>query len=235
MSTDYAARLSAFLPTQQDLDAFTASSLTDKLLNTFNRMTTWFRLLHGLRSNDETSVLIAAAHSKVIEIWILVPLGLLHSSYTALRTVVDICTSYTFYCSHQIEWLAVCEGRAGWESRANIIEWHVRYTPAFREINRAIGLADALNQDYQRLSSYVHGIPVTGLPTLKGIERTSISDPDLDKFLQTAEKVDYDLNLLFLSLFHQDVSSLSAKEFRAITRGIDRKKLAGAGIVLPRV
>ena len=235
MSTDYAARLGAFLPTQQDLDDFVSSSLAGRLLNTFNRMTTWFGLLHGLRSGHETSVLIAAAHSKVIEIWILVPLGLLHSSYTALRTVVDICTSYTFYFSHPIEWLAVCEDRAGWESRANIIEWHLRYTPAFRDINRVFGLADSLNQDYQRLSSYVHGIPVTGLPTLKGIERTSISDPDLGQFLQTVEKVDADLNLLFLSLFHQDVASLSAKEFKAITRGIDRQKLAGAGIVLPKV
>ncbi len=235
MSTDYTARLGNFLPTQQELEEFTANSVIAGLLNVFDRMTTWFRLVHDLRSDDETSVLIAAAHSKIIEIWILIPLGLLHSAYTALRAIVDICTSYTFYCSHQIEWLTVCEDRAGWESRANIIEWHMRYTPAFREINRAIGLADALNQDYQRLSSYVHGIPVAGLPTLRGIERTSISDPDLDKFLQTAGKVDYDLNLLFLSVFHQDSASLSSKDFRTITRGIDRKKLTGVGIVLPRV
>ena len=197
-------------------------------------MATWFRLIHDLRSDQETSVLIAAAHSKLIEIWILVPLGLLHSSYTALRTVVDVCTSYTFYCSHPVEWLAVCEDRTGWESRANIIDWHMRFTPTCREMHKAFGLADRLNQDYQELSSYVHGVPVAGLPTLKGIERTSISDQDLDKFSQIAKRTDHDLSLLFLSLFHQELASLSTKGFRVITKGMDRKKLAAAGIVLPR-
>ena len=234
MSTDYAAKLRGFLPTSQELEEFAAKSSAVRILKAFDRMATWYRLIHDLRSDQETSVLIAAAHSKLIEIWILVPLGLLHSSYTALRTIVDVCTSYTFYCSHPVEWLAVCEDRTGWESRANIIDWHMRFTPTCREMHKAFGLADRLNQDYQELSSYVHGVPVAGLPTLKGIEGTSISDRDLDKFSQIAKRTDYDLSLLFLSLFHQELASLSTKDFRVITNGMDRKKLAAAGIVLPR-
>ena len=144
MSKEYATRIGTFLPTQQDLDDFAKGSLTLRLLQTFNRMTIWFKLFHDLRTNHEPSVLIAAAHSKVVEIWILVPLGLLHSSYTALRTIVDICTSYTFYYSHPMEWRSVCDNQADWESRAAIIEWHLHFTPGFRELQRSLGLRGCL-------------------------------------------------------------------------------------------
>ena len=234
MNNEYVSRLGSFMPTQQELVAFAEKPQVEGLLNAFDRMTTWFRLLHDIRRQQQTLALLAAAHSKIIEIWILAPLGLFYSSYAALRTVVDICTSYTFYCSHPIEWTAVCEDRSGWESRANIVDWHVHFTPTFREVNRAFGLAESLNRGYQELSAYVHGVPVSGLPTLRGIQRTDITDEDLEKFAQLAQKTDTDLNLLFLSVFHQDLASLSTTDYRVITRGIDRRKLATAGIVISR-
>ena len=162
MSTDYAERLGQFLPTPVELEEFATRPSTARILTAFSRITTWFRLVQDLRGDQETSVLISAAHSKVIEIWILVPLGLLHSSYAALRTVVDICASYTFYSSHPVEWSAICEERTGWESRAQIVDWHVRYTPNCREMNRVFGWVERLAEDYQELSSYVHGVPVAG-------------------------------------------------------------------------
>ena len=205
-----------------------------RILTAFNRITTWFGLIQDLRGHQDTSVLISSAHSKVIEIWILVPLGLLHSSYAALRTVVDICASYTFYSSHPVEWLAVCEDRTGWESRGQIIDWHIRHTPNCREMNGVFGWAERLAEDYRELSSYVHGVPLAGLPTLGGIDRTHISEQDIDRFSQIAEKTDHDLNLFFLSVFHKDVTSLSAEDLRTITKGIDRRRLAKAGIVFPQ-
>ena len=144
-TSDYASRLGRFLPTQADLDEYVLRPPANRLLKSFDRLVIWFHHLHGLRSNDEVSVLLASAHSKVIEIWILTPLGLLHSSYTALRTIVDICTSYTFYRSHPVEWRAVCEGRASWESRGRAIEWHLNYTRSFREMNRLFGLVGCAN------------------------------------------------------------------------------------------
>lgn len=204
-------------------------------MGSFGRITTWFNLLYRLRMQEETSVLISAAHSKIIEIWILVPLGLLHSAYSALRTAVDISTSYTFYSSHPAEWLAVSEDRADWESRSNIVGWHIRFTPSCREINRGFRLSERLDEDYRQLSSFVHGIPLWGLPTLKGIERNAIQDAELKKLIGIAQDVDSNLNLLFLSVFHKDLSTASRRDLHMVTRGIDRRKLADAGIILPRV
>ena len=234
MSSVYETRLTDFLPTPEDLNEFTANSSVTDVLGAFDRTTTWLRLIYDLRRDEETSVLLAAAHSKLIEIWILLPLGLVHSSYTALRTFVDVCTSYTFYCSHTSEWSAVCEDRANWETRSDVVNWHIRYTPQFREVNKVFGLSQKLEDDYRELSSYVHGIPVGGLPKLKGIERAHLSDQDLDQFIQIAKATDYDINFLFLSVFHQDLALLSAKDYRTITAGIDLGKLGGAGIVIPR-
>ena len=211
MNSSYASRVGSFLPARSDLKDFELRPSAGRLLMAFDRLIVWFHLLHGLDDDDEVSVLLTSAHSKIIEIWILMPLGLLHSSYTALRTVVDICTSYTFYRSHPIEWRAVCESRALWEGRGRIIEWHAKYARSFKEVNRSFGLAEAINSDYQKLSDYVHAIPVTGLPTLKGIERTCVADKDLDAFVGMAERVDCNLSLLFLSIAHRHVTSLSQK------------------------
>ena len=209
--------------------------LSQELLNSFKRMISWFNLLYRIRGQDETSVLLAAAHSKIIEIWILVPLGLLHSSYSALRTAIDISTSYTFYSSHPMEWMAVSEDRAGWESRSNIVNWHIRYTPTCREINKSFGLVDALDKDYQELSSYVHGIPMSGLPTLRGIDRNVIADTGIKRLIEIGQKVDSNLNLLYLSVFHQDLATAPRRELQTVTRGIDRRRLTSSGIILPRV
>ena len=234
MNKTYVSRLEQFLPSVQDLEAFALRPPITTMPQAFERMIAWFNHLHDVRGANETSVLISAAHSKLIEIWILLPLGLVHSAYSALRTVIDISTSYTYYVTHPVEWSAVCEGRVGWMSRANIVEWHVHHTPGCREVNKTFGLAAALNQDYQELSSYVHGIPVAGLPTLKGIERPPISDTDLERFIRMAQKSDANLSLLFLSAFHSDLATISTSGLRTITRGIDRRKLATTGIVLPR-
>ena len=64
-------------------------------------------------------------------------------------------------------------------------------------MHKAFGLADALTRDYQRLSNYVHGIPVTGLPTLKGIDRTYVSDVNFNAFVEVAENADFNLKLTF--------------------------------------
>ena len=235
MIADYLQKIQGFLPSQEDLSEYGANPSIGPMLSSFERLTTWFGLLYHLRSQEQTSVLIAAAHSKIIEIWILVPLGLLHSSYSALRTVVDIAVSYSFYHSHPIEWSAVCQGRSGWESRANIVNWHVRYTPTCREVNSAFSLVDALDNDYHKLSSYVHGTPLSGLPTLKSIERSVIPDEELEKLVQMAGTVDKNMNLLFLSVFNQALAAASNQDLRTITKGVNRQKLASAGIVLPRV
>ncbi len=230
----YKSRLAGFLPDPEDIEEFSTSSSTQAVLEAFERTTTWLNLIYQLRRGEEPSVLLAAAHSKLIEIWILLPLGLIHSSYTSLRTFVDICTSYTFYCSHPNEWAAVSEDRANWESRSDVVKWHIRYTPQFKEVNNAFGLSKQLEDGYRELSSYVHGIPVDGLPKLRGIERANLSDEDMKQFVQVATATDNAINMLFLTVFHQDLALLSRDDYRTITRGINLNKLGSAGIVIPR-
>lgn len=235
MPNDYSTSLSSFLPTTRQLEKRAERASVIEFLDALARTTTWIKFLYDLRPTDATSVLLAAAHSKIIELQILVPLGLIHSSYMALRTVVDICTSYTFYYSHPIEWRAICEGRSSWESRATIIEWHVRYTQTFRQVNSSFGLVELLRRDYQTLSSYVHGVPIGGLPNLTGIERISLADSDVNSFTAVAEMVDQNINMLLLSVFHSDVQSMSRKDLKTVTKGIELGRLAKTGIPLPRV
>ena len=80
MNSIYEARLADFLPTSEDLNEFATGSSVADALGAFDRTTTWLKLIYDLRRDEETSILLAAAHSKLIEIWILLPLGLVHSS-----------------------------------------------------------------------------------------------------------------------------------------------------------
>ncbi len=235
MPNEYAARLRDFLPTGRELDQRTSRISIERFLGALIRITTWIDFLYALRKEDDTSVLLASAHSKVIELRILAPLALIHSSYMALRTVVDVCTSYTFYYAHPIEWQAICQNRAPWESRGVIVEWHLRYTPTFRQVNSDFSLVESLRQDYQLLSSYVHGVPVGGLPQLTGIKSIPLHDTDLDSFTDVAERVDKNINLMFISVFHTDMISMSREDLKTVTRGIALSKLASTGILLPRV
>ena len=79
MNSNYASRLCGFLPAKSDLNDFELRPATNRLLGAFDRLVIWFNLLHGLHSDDEVSVLLASAHSKIVEIWILMPLGLIPS------------------------------------------------------------------------------------------------------------------------------------------------------------
>ena len=234
MTADYASRIQGFLPDSEYLEDFAGRDVSLRLQRSFRRSIIWFNLLYDSGASVDASVLIASAHSKVIEIWILIPLGLLHSSYTSLRTIVDICTSYTFYRSHPIEWMSVCEGNAPWIMRGQVNDWHLTYTAKFREMNKVFGLKERLDKDYHELSNFAHGIPLAGLPTLAGIERTEISESALEAFVKLSERVDYNLNLLFLSIAHREISSLSREDFRSIVADIPRPKLREVGFNLPR-
>lgn len=230
----YATRIKDFLPSEQDIKAFALSANGQQLLKSFDRTLIWLGLLHDLRGNESTSVLLAATNSKIIEIWALIPLGLIHSGYSCLRTAIDIAVSYTFYCTHHVEWNAVCDGRATWAGRASIVDWHISFSPFFKEFNRSFGLSTRLGEDYERLSSFVHGIPVEGLPVMVALERRALQDAEVRGFLAMADRVDFDISLLYLGLFHSHASSLGDKEFKAVLAGIDRKNLAKCGITLPR-
>lgn len=233
MTFDHEAALQSILPSLDQIKSVASDQQFHQFANSFPRLRIWFRFLHRIGVDKDALALIAAADSKIVETRVLVPLRLFHSAYIAMRTVVDICTSYTFYSSHDIEWDAVCSGRSRWESRARIIEWHVKHTPRFREFNKEFNLAQLLDRDYQELSSYVHGVPAEGLPILLPSNAMPFPNARLAELIEIAERIDRNLSLLLLGVFHEEIPILARSDFRAITLGIERKKMASVGIVIP--
>lgn len=144
MSNDYSCRLKAFIPDESAIDAYSNSDAGSQLLDVFQKLPIWLEFLYGLQNNDESDVLLPSAHSKLLETWVLMPLGLVHSAYNSLRTSIDIITSYTFYFSHESEWRSLCDARSQWMTRASIMDWHIHHTPNFREFNRHFGLSDRI-------------------------------------------------------------------------------------------
>ncbi len=234
MIDQFAAKFNEFLPTEPDVASFAREPSFVRYLDAFKRVPIWCHFLRQIYADEDTSVLLSAANSKIIESSVLLPISLLHCAYVSLRTALDICVSYTFYKSHPVEWRAICTNRGTWLNRSEIFGWHSKYTAEFKPMNGQFGFANSLESTYRELSAYVHGIPVGGLPTLKRIEKSRIPNHQLIALVELAEKMDRDLSLLFLTVFHSDAVVLSHRDLRTIFRGIDRTKLAAAGIRVPR-
>lgn len=70
---------------------------------------------------------------------------------------------------------------------------------------------------------------------MTGLQRVPTTNDTLRDFVAIAEKVDANLNLLMLSVFHEVVPQMSGNDSKAIISGINNQKQAAAGISLPKV
>lgn len=234
MNQDYADALAMFCPSASSLKHFARSASGKRLLKTFDRTLIWCGLLGTSFIYKPQTVLISAVHSKVIEIWILIPFGLYHSAYSCLRSIVDSTTAFGYYISHPVEWEAVVNRGAPWESRAGVMEFHARFTRGFSEFNSGFGVVHQLVLLYRELSQHVHGIPPEGLPSLTSIGETAPSQDQTDKFIDACKRTVDLLNLFNIAVFSEHLTTLGAGEYRKIQLGIPTSRLAEAGILLPK-
>jgi hypothetical protein len=146
---------------------------------------------------------------------------------------MDIMFSYTYYVCHEKEWNAVCLTRRGWEGRGGIIDWHIRFTPCFQEYNKKFGIQSTLDALHEELSCFTHGIPGKGLPMMLSLDRRELDKTDVTEAVALTSKVDDALNSFLLGVFHALLPVLSPEEYKHVLTGVDKKKLAACGIVVP--
>ena len=232
MTTNYEESLKRFRPTPKELTAFAASPQARRLQSAFERLLIWRGFLDRVRPNVEARVLLAAAHSKAVEIWVLIPFGLEHSAYASLRSLMDAVVAYTYYHTHPVEWAAVCHNDAQWESRTDVVAFHIRFTPRFREFNKEFGLGNRMSQDYRQLSRFVHCIAPHGLPSLTKLGRHTIPSQRLESFLDLAERTCSLLNLLLIAVFHEHLSEMAGEDYRVVMKAVPAGKLRKCDISL---
>ncbi len=146
---------------------------------------------------------------------------------------MDLIFSYSYYGHHPMEWNAICLGKAGWEGRAFILDWHMRFTPFFQEYSRKFGTISTLDKLQVDLSQYIHGIPASGLPTMTSLNRTDLDAIDVTPVLLLVERVDDAMNSFLVGVFHDLLSGLSVSDYRSVLAGIERDRLAESGITIP--
>ncbi len=231
--SQYAQELTRFVPKPEDLKKFAESDQGTRLVGGFDHCLLWTRLLGDTYAGYPGEVLLHAAHSKILEMWALVPLGLLHSACGCLRTIIDLAIGFSYYVFHGKEWYAVCASRSDWMGRAAILEWHIDFTARFRQYNKAFGVSQYLDEDYRILSNFIHGVPPQGLPTMKSLSQHSCSQEDIERVIDLVTRVDGHINLFLVGVFPDIIVSLSPDEYRLALSGLDRRKLAACGLTLP--
>ncbi|MGA9049018.1 MAG: hypothetical protein WB588_08495 [Dehalococcoidia bacterium] len=231
----YKDELANFLPSQKSLEVFADSDIGKQLLHSFDRCLIWLKLLQLTYNEQSGEVLLFAAHSKIVELWVLVPLRLLHPAFSSLRTMMDIVFSYSYYVYHPKEWDSICLGENNWEGRAGILDWHIQFSPHFQEYNKGFGIRLTLDKLHEELSHFIHGIPIEGLPTMLSLDRAELEKTDITPVVELAARVDNGLNTFLIGVFHSLLPTLSQAEYKSVLAGIDKAKLADCGITLPSV
>ena len=222
-----------FLPTPASMESFAKSKAGKQLIDNFQRSLIWVSLLQRTYKGQPGEVLLASAHSQIIEIWALVPLKLVHSASGSFRTLMDLLFSYSYYLSHPKEWSAVCLKGKNCEGRASIIDWHLRFTPFFEEYNKQFGTRATLDGLQEELSCLIHGIPGEGLPMMGSLDRQELDKTDVTEVIDLAARVDDAMNSFLVGVFHTLLPVLSEQEYKLVLAGIDKGKLAACGIVVP--
>ena len=234
MSDLYKSRLAGFEDGAQHVSTFASNPAAASLVNSLRRVLIWKRILTQIYSEAPQSVLLQAGHAKIVEFWILVPLGLDHGAYACLRTMYDSFQSFGYYLNHRIEWEAVCRSGVDWMLRSQLIEYYREYIPNFREFDQQFGYRKISATTYRRLSYFIHNIPAAGLPRAIPLDGRPVSTSKFDALLETAETVDQELNLLFIALFHPHMVAIGSSDYRQLIRGVSRSNLDSAGIHIHR-
>jgi len=229
----YKNELIKFIPSQNSLEVFATSEPGQQLIHSLDRTLIWLSLFQKTYKGQPGVILLASAHSKIIELWVLVPLRLLHSASGSLRTILDMIFSYSFYVYHSKEWNAILSGRSGWEGRMNVFNWHLRFTPCFQEYSEKFGIGPMMDDLYRDLSGFIHGIPTQGLPTMQSLDRNELDKIDITPVIQLAQRVDNCLNLFLVGAFHSLLPILSPSDYKIVLAQIDKSKLANCGIIIP--
>lgn len=233
MTTAYQARLRAFEDGAKHASRFGARPSASRLLRSFRRALIWKRTLAEIHAAAPQSVLLHAGHAKIVEFWMLVPIGLDHAAYACLRTMYDSFQAFGYYLHHPAEWESVCRGNSDWMMRSELVNYYRDYAPHFRTFDQQFGYRALSAENYWKLSSFVHSIPVTGLPSPHPLDGKPVSPGKLDALVAMAEAVDEDLNLLFIALFHRHMVAMGSSDYRTVAQGVSRPKFTEAGIHLP--
>jgi len=65
------------------------------------------------------------------------------------------------------------------------------------------------------------------------LDRAELDKTDVTEVVALTSKVDNALNSFLLGVFHALLPVLSPEEYKHVLAGVDRKKLAACGIVVP--
>jgi len=141
--------------------------------------------------------------------------------------------SYSYYLYHPREWSSICSGQDNWEGRAIVFDWHIQFSPCFKEYNKVFGIKLILDDLYSDLSCFIHGIPAKGLPSMQSLDRTELNKTEVTPVIDLADRLDYSLNLLLIGIFYKLLPVLGHAEYKLILSGIDKTKLSSCGITLP--
>lgn len=230
MSKVIAETLNRLLPQAADLTAALSQADVQDLTAAFDRTRLWCRYLVDHYADEDASAVLHALYSSMTEVCILAPLGLYNAAYAALRRILDLAISFSYYVSHPVELHTVVSTGNSWVGRSGALEWHMEFTPNFRAAADALNVMAAWKEEYSKLSLFVHSIPGPSWKSLRDMKPWTFSAAKYNAVVEEAIVVDGLINKLWLAVFTRDMAGMNAADAKKVTANLDKAKLRAAGL-----
>ncbi len=87
----------------------------------------------------------------------LTSLALYKPAAASMRAMVESALYYSYFRDHPVELATLVRDARFYLEKTEIIEYHLKHTPGFKNAQDALGFVSRLNDWYKRVSAVIHG------------------------------------------------------------------------------
>ena len=87
----------------------------------------------------------------------LASLAMYKPAASSMRAMVESALYYSYFVNHPVELATLVRDADFYLQKADVIEYHTRHTPGFKENQDALGFVSKLNAWYGSVSAIIHG------------------------------------------------------------------------------
>ena len=201
--TDYSAAINATAQTYGKLLGEQCGANAQSLVE----WTHWYRTK---RKAEWCVDLLSGVEASVREAAGCVALGLGRAAILAIRTEIDLLLAYTYFYEHPSEWRRVGQTGDGFKLKAELIRYHIDFTPGFGSRRDVLETAapPSLDSVYRKLSAHVHGQSSHSIPKVSELKELVWPKRALEEIVEMQAQVAKALSFFLLAIHGHELTEI---------------------------
>jgi hypothetical protein len=175
-----------------------------------HRLIEWTHWYRTKRKSHWCIDLLSGVEASVREAAGCVALGLGRAAILAIRTEIDLLLAYTYFHEHPAEWRRVCQTGDGFKLKAELIRYHVDFTPGFGTRRDVLETAapPSLDDVYRKLSAHVHGQSTYSIPKVSELKELVWPEKALEEVVEMQGQAAKALSFFLLAVHGHELTEI---------------------------